>query len=140
MTCFLGQEPGKQGRAAGAPFGWICTNFGRCPPELGEDSEGVQQYARAYLWYVICRAIFPDAGGSIAPFMWLQLLAIWDSKWSWGTAALAYLYRQVTTRARFYTKFTFYLLFMMKPNVHCIYSRFCFCLCSWTRRAVGVRL
>ena len=102
MTCILGREPEIPHRAAGAPFGWIARTFGRCPAELGEDSEEVQQHARAYLWYVLCKTIFSDGGGSIAPIMWLQLLVVWDQKWSWGTAALAYLYRQVTQPTRLY--------------------------------------
>ena len=64
MTCILGREPEIPHRAAGAPFGWIARNFGTCPPELGPDSEGVQQHARAYLWYVLSRALFSDGGGS----------------------------------------------------------------------------
>ena len=95
MTSFLGMEPEIPNRSAGAPFGWIAKNFGTCPPGLDERSEGVQQHARAYLWYVLSRALFSDGGGSNAPFMWLQLLAVWDSKLSWGSAALAFLYRQV---------------------------------------------
>ena len=71
MSCILGKELEIPHRAAGAPFGWIARNFGRCPAKLAEDSEGVQQHARVYLWYVISRAIFLVGGGSIAPFMWL---------------------------------------------------------------------
>ena len=100
ITCLLGKalEP-KRGEAAGASFSWIAKHFGVCPPELDEDSEGVQQHARAYMWYVICRVLFPDCSGRNAPFMWLQLFAVWDYKWSWGTATLAYLYRQVNPPA-----------------------------------------
>ena len=96
MVCLLGKEPGIPKKSAGAPFSWIAENFAVCPPELDEDSEVVQQHARAYVWYVISRVLFSDGTGINAPFMWLQLLAGWDHKLSWGTATLAYLYRQVT--------------------------------------------
>uniref|UniRef100_A0A453TCE1 Aminotransferase-like plant mobile domain-containing protein n=1 Tax=Aegilops tauschii subsp. strangulata TaxID=200361 RepID=A0A453TCE1_AEGTS len=55
----------------------------------------VQHYTRAYLWYVISRTLFADGGGRTAPWMWLKALSGWDSKQSWGSAALAYLYRQL---------------------------------------------
>ena len=57
----------------------------------------MQQYARAYCWYVISRVLFSDGTGDRASFMWLQLFAGWEHGLSWGAAALAYLYRQVTT-------------------------------------------
>ena len=95
MTSYLGMEPGKKGRAAGAPYGWICKNFGKCPAGVPESI--VQRHARAYLWVALCRTVFGDAGWSNVPFFWLELLADWDHRWSWGTAALAWLYRQVTT-------------------------------------------
>ena len=95
MTDFLGQEPGLPNKAAGAPFSWIAQNFAVCPPDLLEDSEIVQQHCRAYVWYVLSRVLFPDGTGVNAPFMWLQMLASWDFGLSWGTVALAYLYRQV---------------------------------------------
>ncbi|KAK1698619.1 hypothetical protein QYE76_015316 [Lolium multiflorum] len=35
------------------------------------------------------------SGGKLAHWCWLKALTVLDSRWSWGTAALAYLYRQV---------------------------------------------
>ena len=54
----------------------------------------ILQYARAYVWYVISRSLFADAGGRTAPWMWLKALS-GTTKLSWCSAALAYLYRQV---------------------------------------------
>ncbi|CAM0885012.1 unnamed protein product [Alopecurus aequalis] len=93
MSSYLGMEPGLAGRAAGATYGWIARNFGKCP--AGCTEEVVQTHARAYVWVALCRTVFGDSSGSNVPFFWLELLADWDYQWSWGTAALAWLYRQV---------------------------------------------
>ena len=64
-----------------------------CPPDANEVV--VQQYARAYLWYLLTRVVFPDSTGNKAQWIFLGLLSDWDRKYSWGSGALAYLYRQV---------------------------------------------
>jgi hypothetical protein len=46
-----------------------------------------------YVWYVITRTLFNDASGKTAHWHWLKALTVMDKKWSWGTAALAWLYR-----------------------------------------------
>lgn len=38
---------------------------------------------------------FPDCSGDVAPWMYLDFLADWEAKYSWGSAGLAYLYRQL---------------------------------------------
>ena len=92
------QEPEVEGKkkervAAGAPYTWITTHFGTCPLEADEDT--VRTHARVYMWYVISRTMFADGTGKNAPWMWLKALTVFDRKWSWGSATLAYLYRQV---------------------------------------------
>ncbi|KAE8798103.1 mutator protein [Hordeum vulgare] len=74
-----------------APFTWIVANFAHCPEDAND--EVIQRYARVYMWYVICRTIFADGTGKNAPWMWLKVLTVFDNKFSWGSAALAYLYR-----------------------------------------------
>ncbi|KAK1607214.1 hypothetical protein QYE76_030887 [Lolium multiflorum] len=86
-------ENPKQRVPAGASFEWIRTNFGECPIEADEDTR--RTYARVYLWYMISRTLFPDSGGKLAHWCWLKALTVLDDRWSWGTAALAYLYRQI---------------------------------------------
>ena len=54
----------------------------------------MKTYARD-MWYMISRTMFADGTGKNAPWMWLKALTVFDSKWSWGSATLAYLYRQV---------------------------------------------
>ncbi|XBJ12556.1 hypothetical protein VPH35_017064 [Triticum aestivum] len=60
----------------------------------------MQQYTRAYLWYVVSRALFSDGTGVNASFMWLKLFAGWEHGLSWGMAALAYLYCQLDEACR----------------------------------------
>jgi hypothetical protein len=79
--------------AAGATFKWISDNFNTCPEDADEDV--VKIYARVYVWYGITWTLFNDASGKTAHWHWLKALTVMDRKWSWGTAALAWLYRQV---------------------------------------------
>ncbi|KAE8770687.1 mutator protein [Hordeum vulgare] len=89
------EDGGKKDRVpAGATFTWIAANFAHCPEDA--DDEVIQRYARVYMWYVISRTIFADGIGKNAPWMWLKALTVFDNKFSWGSAALAYLYRQLT--------------------------------------------
>ena len=86
-------DSSKDRLSAGATFVWIREQFAKCPE--GADSVVIQNHARAYVWYVISRTLFADSSGRNAPWMWLKALTLWESNLSWGTAALAYLYRQV---------------------------------------------
>ncbi|XBI16166.1 hypothetical protein VPH35_058467 [Triticum aestivum] len=89
-----GEEPKKKERkAAGAAFTWIQANFAHCPADATDDV--IQTHARVYMWYVVSRTLFPDSTGKNAPWMWLKALTVFDRKWSWGSATLAYLYRQL---------------------------------------------
>nr|XP_051216681.1 protein MAINTENANCE OF MERISTEMS-like [Lolium perenne] len=49
---------------------------------------------------MISRTLFPDSGGKLAHWCWLKALTVLDNRWSWGTAALAYLYRQLDEACR----------------------------------------
>ncbi|KAE8810525.1 mutator protein [Hordeum vulgare] len=111
MEALIGMSPqepevedgGKKDRVpVGAPFTWIAANFAHCPEDA--DDEVIQRYARVYMWYVISRTIFADGTGKNAPWMWLKALTVFDNKFSWGSAALAYLYRQLDDACRRTTK------------------------------------
>jgi hypothetical protein len=82
----------KDTRTSGVPYRWL-REMGQCPVDA--DPLTVQRYARAYMWYVLTRVIFPDGSGDTASWMWLDPLRDWNRKYSWGSAGLAYLYRQV---------------------------------------------
>ncbi|CAM0884917.1 unnamed protein product [Alopecurus aequalis] len=93
MRELIGDAPTKEKVAAGASYTWIQEKFKKCPEDAAKPV--IEMYARAYLWYVISRALFSDGTGSNASFMWLKLFAGWEHNLSWGSAALAYLYRQL---------------------------------------------
>ncbi|KAK1627435.1 hypothetical protein QYE76_001750 [Lolium multiflorum] len=98
MEALIGRAPqlpaDPKARAhAGASFSWIRLNFGKCPEGANRDT--LRTYTRVYLWYMISRTLFPDSGGKLAHWCWLKALTVLEHRWSWGTAALAYLYRQV---------------------------------------------
>ncbi|KAE8769624.1 Disease resistance protein RPM1 [Hordeum vulgare] len=105
MEALIGMSPpepeaadgGKKYRVpTGAPFTWIATNFANCPQDANEDV--IETYAHVYMWYVISRTIFADDSGKNTQWMWLKALTDFDHKFSWGSAALAYLYRLVHKR------------------------------------------
>ncbi|XBI49006.1 hypothetical protein VPH35_112643 [Triticum aestivum] len=80
----------KERKAVGAAFTWIQSNFAHCPADASDDV--IQTHARVYMWYVVLRTLFPNFTGKNAPWMWLKALTVFDSRWSWGSATLAYLY------------------------------------------------
>ena len=99
MEDLIGRAPpdlenkAKDRVTAGASYKWIVDNFVHCPAEVDEDT--IKTYSKVYVWYVISRTLFADGGGKMAQWMWLKAVSVLEHKWSWGTAALAYLYRQV---------------------------------------------
>jgi hypothetical protein len=73
---------------------WLREQIGVVyPPDANEIV--VPQHARAYLWYLLMKVVFPDSTGNNAQWIFLDLLSDWDRKYSWGSGALAYLYHQV---------------------------------------------
>ena len=52
--------------------------------------------------YMFGKVLFPDSGGSDVSWMFLPLLRDWDDagRYSWGSAGLAYLYRQLDEACR----------------------------------------
>ncbi|KAK1693242.1 hypothetical protein QYE76_009939 [Lolium multiflorum] len=103
MEALIGRAPPlpaqpKERAPAGASFSWIRTNFGQCPEGANEDT--LRTYTKVYLWYMISRTLFPDSGGKLAHWCWLKALTVLEHRWSWGTAALAYLYRQLDEACR----------------------------------------
>lgn len=85
----------KDNRTSGVPFNWLRENGSGCLQ--GVDDETMEKYAQAYLWYLLSHVLFADYSGDIASWMYLDFPADWDRKYSWGSASLAYLYRQVTS-------------------------------------------
>ncbi|XBJ08038.1 hypothetical protein VPH35_013446 [Triticum aestivum] len=85
--------PAKSNRTSDIPLSWLLEHRSKCP----EDAEPrvVEQYTRAYLWYILTEVVFPDCSGNSALWMYLDFLKDWDAGYSWGAAGLAYLYRSL---------------------------------------------
>ncbi|KAE8770885.1 hypothetical protein D1007_57303 [Hordeum vulgare] len=86
-------ETRKDPRPSGVLFSWIQRHFHRCPRDASPLV--VERFARAYLWNLLTQVVFPDGTGDPASWMFLDPLRDWDVKWSWGSAALAFLYRRL---------------------------------------------
>ncbi|XP_020245112.1 serine/threonine-protein phosphatase 7 long form homolog [Asparagus officinalis] len=58
----------------------------------------IQQYARAYILHMIGTLLFPDSSKHKVHLRWLPLLEDFDvcGTLSWGSAVLAYLYREMS--------------------------------------------
>ncbi|KAK1604832.1 hypothetical protein QYE76_028505 [Lolium multiflorum] len=67
---------------------------------LWANRDTIRMYTRVYLWYMISRTLFADSGGKLAHWCWLKVLTVLEHRWSWGTAALAYLYCQLDEACR----------------------------------------
>uniref|UniRef100_A0ACD5U6R8 Uncharacterized protein n=1 Tax=Avena sativa TaxID=4498 RepID=A0ACD5U6R8_AVESA len=92
------EDKSKDRVPAGATYAWIVENFRKYPNPA--EVEVIETHARVYVWYVLSRTLFADSGGRTAQWMWLKALANWVSNISWGSAALAYLYRQLDDACR----------------------------------------
>ncbi|XBI66792.1 hypothetical protein VPH35_046280 [Triticum aestivum] len=88
--------PDKNGsKIGGLKFTWLQQHFHKLP--YGADEPTIERYARAYVMYVFGTMLFADSGGSSASWMFLPLLRDWDEagRYTWGSAGLAFLYRQL---------------------------------------------
>lgn len=97
---YLGVLP-DGGKTNGVSFVWLRHHFGE-PPAADADDLTVERAARAYVLYVFGSTLFPDGTGDNASWMWLPLFSDWDQagQYSWGSAALAFLYRQLCEACR----------------------------------------
>ncbi|KAE8792179.1 hypothetical protein D1007_33337 [Hordeum vulgare] len=86
-------EARKDPRPSGVLFSWIQRYFRKCPRDASPLV--VERFARAYLWNLLTQVVFPDGTGDTASWMFLGPLRDSDVKWSWGSATLAFLYRQL---------------------------------------------
>uniref|UniRef100_A0ACD5TNR8 Uncharacterized protein n=1 Tax=Avena sativa TaxID=4498 RepID=A0ACD5TNR8_AVESA len=99
MRLLMGRAPveledkSKDRVPAGATYAWIVANFAHYPEPA--EVEVIETHARVYVWYVLSRTLFADSGGRTAQWMWLKALTHFHSNISWGSVALAYLYRQL---------------------------------------------
>ncbi|RYR24966.1 hypothetical protein Ahy_B02g058579 [Arachis hypogaea] len=72
---------------------WFQETFGECPE--GADDETVRRYARAYIMMLLGTQLFADKSDNCVHIRWLPYVARLEEMgtYSWGSAALAWLYR-----------------------------------------------
>ncbi|XP_015950031.1 protein MAIN-LIKE 1-like [Arachis duranensis] len=72
---------------------WFQETFGECPE--GADEATVRRFARAYIMMLLGTQLFADKSGNRIHIRWLPYVARLEEMggYSWGSAALAWLYR-----------------------------------------------
>lgn len=91
----LGQCDISKINGSSIKIAWLRENFRQLSDDV--DEETVKCYARAYLLLMLGGVLFPDASGGDMQLLYLPLLEDLDAvgNYSWGSATLAYLYRQL---------------------------------------------
>jgi hypothetical protein len=95
------EEGKKEKKTSGVSSNWLRARFNHCPPNAAD--EVVERYARVWLWHMVASFLLPDASGNTVSWMVLpQLMEPWDNigLYSWGSATLAWLYRQLCEGCR----------------------------------------
>ncbi|CAH9094915.1 unnamed protein product [Cuscuta epithymum] len=74
---------------------WLREHFQVLPPDA--DEVVIQQHARAYILMMMGASIFADKSGNEIQVLHLPMLVRFDvaAQFSWGSATLSYLYRQL---------------------------------------------
>ncbi|XP_020272052.1 serine/threonine-protein phosphatase 7 long form homolog [Asparagus officinalis] len=95
-TCeeLLGHTPTMKGGKI--KLEWLRNNFQNVP--IDATDEIIKRYARAYILHMIGTILFPDSTKDSVHVRWLPLLGDLEEcgELSWGSAVLAYLYREMT--------------------------------------------
>lgn len=90
----LGRAPDPGYTSGGmVKLSWLKECFSHCPKDAS--MEDIKHYTRAYLLYLVGSTIFSTTTGNKVPVMYLPLFEDFDQsgKYSWGGAALSFLYR-----------------------------------------------
>ncbi|XP_020272096.1 serine/threonine-protein phosphatase 7 long form homolog [Asparagus officinalis] len=76
---------------------WLKESFGNPLPQDAPEVM-IQQHARAYIMHMIGTLLFPDSSKHKVHLRWLPLIEDFDmcGTLSWGSAVLAYLYREMS--------------------------------------------
>ncbi|RYQ85054.1 hypothetical protein Ahy_B10g104536 [Arachis hypogaea] len=85
--------PPRQVQKYAVNCSWFQETFGECPE--GADDETVHRYALAYIMMLLGTQLFTDKSGNRIHIRWLPYVARLEEMgtYSWGSAALAWLYR-----------------------------------------------
>ncbi|RYR05113.1 hypothetical protein Ahy_B06g084971 isoform K [Arachis hypogaea] len=72
---------------------WFQETFGECPEDADDDT--VRRYVRAYIMMLLGTQLFADKSGNRIHIRWLPYVARLEElgAYSWGSAALAWLYQ-----------------------------------------------
>ncbi|XP_042515481.1 serine/threonine-protein phosphatase 7 long form homolog isoform X1 [Macadamia integrifolia] len=92
----LGRKPEAQYLSGSSlKMTWLYTHFHQLPE--GASPMVQEQYARAYMLYLLGSTIFVDKSGDSVQLIYLPLLSDFDAAGtlSWGSAALAFLMREL---------------------------------------------
>ena len=98
----LGRDPAdRDWKGSRLKMSWIKNQFLPIPVDV-DDNEVREQYARAYILLMIGGCLFPDNSSSHLYAFFLPLLEDFGtiSHYSWGSATLAWLYRQLCRASR----------------------------------------
>ena len=84
-------------KTSGVSSVWITENFGASlhPDALEQE---IERYARVWLWHFLGTFLFFDVSGNIISWAFLNILSQpWENieAYSWGSAVLAWMYRQL---------------------------------------------
>ena len=80
---------------------WLKQNFNHFPQ--GAPQELLERHARVWLWHLFGGFLFPDGLGNTISWMVLPIFGQqWENiaQYSWGSATLAWLYRQLCDACR----------------------------------------
>ena len=74
---------------------WLTQTFAQLPDDA--DDHDIRCFARAYIMRLIGGYLMPDRTGARVPLMYLSLLVDLEAagQYSWGSAVLAHLYREM---------------------------------------------
>ena len=80
---------------------WLKDRFGTLPPNSNEAT--AERFAKVWLWNFLGSFLFPDASGNNISWMFVDILnQPWENiaGYSWGSAVLAWTYRQLCEACR----------------------------------------
>ena len=88
-------------KSFGVLSSWITERFDYLDPQA--DEAQINRFARVWLWHFLGAFLFPDASGNTISWIFLDILRQpWDNiaAYSWGSAVLAWTYRQLCVAYR----------------------------------------
>ena len=88
-------------KSSGVSSFWITERFEYLNPQAEEAQ--IDRFARVWLWHFLGAFLFPDASGNTISWIFLDILRQpWENiaGYSWGSAVLAWTYRQLYVACR----------------------------------------